>query len=160
MIGNSPPTRSPWPSVVIGLIATLGSPALAAGTHSAPVVGTPCLPISRDVAHYCGPATARLSVFPGVVFRSGSCTRKKVNDVQLLQIRIGSRSLDGSRTNDGLPLFSLGLSGSRDGSVVAYYKSKRWFGRAVSFKGDAHGGTFVTQGVAGSRGRAAGRFRC
>jgi hypothetical protein len=144
----------------LGLVATAATLALVAGNHSTALVGTPCLRIGGDVAHYCGPATARLSVFPGVVFRSGSCARKTVDGVQLLQVRIGSRSLDGSRTNDGLALFSLGTSGSRAGSVVAYSKSKRWFGRLVSFKGEAHGGTFRAQGVAGSRGRAAGTFRC
>ena len=144
----------------LGLVATVGTLVVAAGTPSGLVVGAPCIRIGGNVAQYCGPATARLSVFPGVVFRRGSCRRKKVKGVQLLQVRIGSRSLDGSRTNNGLTLFSLGMSGSRAGSVVAYYNSKRWFGRVVSFRRVRLGGTFVAQGVAGSRGRAIGRFRC
>ena len=144
----------------LGLLAALGTLALAATTHSGPVLGARCVRTSGNVLHYCGPATARLSIFPRVVFRSGSCARKLVNGVHLLQVRIGARSLDGSRTNDGLTLFSLGMSDSRAGSVVTYHKSKRWFGRTVSFRGDASGGTFVAQGIAGNRGHATGRFRC
>ena len=142
--------------VLTAAVATL---AVAGGTSSA-AVGTPCFQIDGKVAHYCGPARASLSVFPGVAFRSGSCARKIVNGVHLLQIRIGAKSLDGSRTNDGLTLFSLGMSDSRAGSLVTYYRSKRWFGRVVSFKGEGRGGTFVTQGVSGSRGHATGSFRC
>ncbi|MBA3736933.1 MAG: hypothetical protein H0W90_17365 [Actinobacteria bacterium] len=147
-------------SVVLGVAATAATLAVASGTHSVLAGGTPCIRMTGNVAHYCGPASARLSVFSGVVFRHGSCTRKKVDGVQLLQVRIGSRSLDGSRTNAGLTLFSLGMSGSRSGGVVAYYRSKRWLGRGVSFKGGLHGGTFVAQGVARSGGRATGSFRC
>jgi hypothetical protein len=151
-------------AVAVAVAAIVGSLAFVRGTHSALVGASPCVRIGGSVARYCGPATARLSVFPGFVFRNGSCVRKKLDGVRLLQLRIGARSLDGSRTNDGLPLFSLGMTGSpsrpRAGSVVAYYRGKRWFGRGVSFKGDALGGTFVAQGVAGNRGPATGSFRC
>ena len=125
---------------------------------------TACVHISRNVAHYCGPATARLSVFPDAFFRRGSCTRKRIAGVRLLQVRIGARSLDGSSTNGGLPYFSLGLAGAgsrpKSGNVVAYYRSRRWVGRVGSFKSDEDGGTFVAQGIAGSRGGARARFRC
>jgi hypothetical protein len=147
-------------SVVLGIVSAGATLAVIFGTNSALAGPNPCIRISGNVAHYCGPAAARLSIFPGVVFRGGSCTRKTVDGVQLLQIRIGARSLNGSPTNDGLALFSLGMSGSRAGSIVAYHESRRWFGRKVSFRGDGNGGTFVAQGVAGSRGRATGRFRC
>lgn len=114
--------------------------------------------------HYCGRATARLSVFPRVVFKSGSCTRKQVDHVRLLQVRIGARSMDGSQTNAGLPYFSLGIAGSRSkrasGNVIAYYRSRRWVGRVVSFKGDEGGGALVARGIARSRGRATASFRC
>ena len=145
--------------VRLGLLAALATLAVAGGTSSA-VVDAPCLQTGGKVAHYCGPASASLSVFPGVAFRSGSCARKVVNGVHLLQVRIGAKALDGSRTNDGLRLFSLGMSDSRAGSLVTYYRSKRWFGRVVSFRSEARGETFVTQGVSGSRGYATGSFRC
>ena len=111
-----------------------------------------------------GPATARLSVFPDAFFRRGSCTRKRIAGVRLLQVRIGARSLDGSSTNGGLPYFSLGLAGAgsrpKSGNVVAYYRSRRWVGRVGSFKSDEDRGTFVAQGIGGSRGDAHARFRC
>lgn len=125
---------------------------------------TACVHISTNVARYCGPATARLSVFPRAFFRDGACTRKRLGGVRLLQVRIGAKSLDGSRTNGGLPYFSLGIVGSQSqpkrGNVIAYYRSRRWVGRVGSFNGDEDGGTFVAQGIAGSRGRATARFRC
>ena len=37
----------------------------------------PCMRASGDVARYCGPATARLSAFPGVLFRNGSCAQRR-----------------------------------------------------------------------------------
>jgi hypothetical protein len=46
------------------------------------------------------------------------------------------------------------------GGVIAYYKSKRWGGRGVSFKGTATSGTFVVKGINGSRGTARGSFHC
>jgi hypothetical protein len=140
-------------------IALLSLPA------SAPVrAGTTCVHVDRNVAHYCGPATARLSIFAAARFRHGSCTRRRVGSVRLLQVRIGARSLTGSSTNAGLPYFSLGLvaarSGQKSGNVIAFFRARRWVGRVGSFKGDQNGGTFVAQGIAGSRGRTRGRFRC
>jgi hypothetical protein len=145
-------------AAAIGMLPTRSSSLAAAGATNA------CVHISRNVAHYCGSATARLSVFPAAVFRHGSCTRKRVGGFRLLQVRIGVRSLDGSRTNGGLPYFSLGIAGSHSrpgsGNVIAYYGSRLWVGRVGSFKGDNGGGTLVAQGIAGSQGRAIARFRC
>lgn len=90
--------------------------------------------------------------------------RKQVGRVELLQVRIGARSLDGSWTNEGLPLFSLGVAHPPaqplGGSVIAYYRGTRWSGRAAALTRDAQGGTFVAEGVGRSHGRASGRFHC
>jgi hypothetical protein len=151
-------------AVAVGIAAMMGTLPYPASSHSAVGSATPCVRISRNVAHYCGPASARLSVFRSALFRGGFCARKRVDGIGLLQVRIGARSLDGSRTNDGLPYFSLGITGSpsgaKSGNVIAYYRSRRWIGRIVSFRGNAHGGTFAAQGVGGSRGRATASFRC
>jgi hypothetical protein len=123
-----------------------------------------CKPrIVSAVVRYCGPATGRLSVFPGVTFRNGTCKRQVVNGVPLLSLGIGARSRNAT-TNNGLPYFGLTISGppSRPtgGGVIAYWKSKRWGGRGVSFSGSASGGTFVVRGINGSRGMARGSFHC
>jgi hypothetical protein len=77
---------------------------------------------------------------------------------------VGAKALDGSPGNEGLPYFSLGSAGSpsqsRSGNVIAFLRSRRWLGRLVSLKTGAGGGTFVAQGLAGSHGRARGRFGC
>ena len=97
-------------------------------------------------------------------FRQGSCVRKRAGGTRLLQVRIGARSLDGSRTNDGLASFSLGITGSRSqrvsGNVLAYYRSRRWIGRISSFNGGEDGGTFITLSIAASARHATGRFSC
>jgi len=46
------------------------------------------------------------------------------------------------------------------GNVITYRRSRRWVGRVGSFKGEDTGGTFVAQGIAGSRGYATASFRC
>ena len=151
-------------AVAVGITATIGTLPCPASPDSAVESATSCVRISRNVARYCGPASARLSAFRTALFRGGFCARKRVDGIRLLQVRIGARSLDGSRTNDGLPYFSLGITGSpsgpKSGNVIAYYRSQRWFGRVVSLKGAGDGGTFAAQGVGGSRGRATASFRC
>ena len=151
-------------AVAVVIAAAVGMLPPRLTSHAGVRTTTACVRISRDVAHYCGPATARLSVFPAAFFRHGSCTWKRVDGVRLLQVRIGARSLDGSSTNGGLPYFSLGIADSpsrpKSGNVIAYYRSRRWVGRVGSFKGDEKGGTFVARGIAGSRGRATTNFRC
>jgi hypothetical protein len=123
-----------------------------------------CVRADAHVAHYCGRASARLSVFPGALFEGGFCARKRVTGVALLQVRIGAMLLDGSSTNGGLTYFSLGIADSRSkptsGNVIAFFRSRRWFGRVVSMQGGAVGGTFVAQGIMGGHGSAHGRFRC
>ena len=119
--------------------------------------------IVQKVVRYCGPATARLTIFPGVTFKNGTCKRQTLNSGPLLSLGLGARSQNVA-TNSGLTYLGLTVSGPLSkptgGGVIAYYKSKRWGGRGVSFKATSSGGTFVVQGINGSRGRASGSFRC
>jgi hypothetical protein len=157
-------TRLAGAAVALGIAAPMATLAPPSGSHSAAEAPTRCVRISAKVARYCGPASARLSAFPDARFKGGFCARKMVAGVALLQVRIGARSLDGSSTNDSLPYFSLGAADSRSrptsGNVVAFYRSRRWVGRVLAMRSEAGGGRFVAQGLAGSRSRASGRFRC
>lgn len=128
------------------------------------VIGSACVHAYGDITRYCGPATARLSVFRGVVFSGGSCGTRSSGGVRLLTIRIGARSRVPSTTNDGLTLFTLQLSGPpthpTSGLVVVYVRSRHWQGRTVSFRRGAHATTFLAQAVFPSKGRATGSYRC
>jgi hypothetical protein len=167
-LGFEHPSSDPRPrmglaraAVRVGIATTI---ATVAPSHSVVGGATPCVRTSANVARYCGSASARLSVFPDALFRGGFCARTMIAGSALLQVRIGAKALDGSWANDGLSYFSLGFADSRSqqrsGNVIAFFRSKRWLGRVVSSKRKRDGGTFVAQGVAGSRGRASGRFRC
>ena len=119
--------------------------------------------IVQGVVHYCGPATARLSIFPGVTFKNGTCKRQTLNSGPLLSLGVGARSRNAA-TNSGLTYLGLTVSGPLSkptgGGVIAYYKSKRWGGKGVSFRASASGGTFVVKGINGSSGTASGSFHC
>jgi hypothetical protein len=141
------------------LIAVTAQPEpLARATNS------PCMHVHAGITRYCGPATARLSVFPGILFSGGSCMNRISGGVHLLTIRIGAKSLVPGLTNDGLILFTLQLTGPlahpTSGLVLAYSRWKYWQGRSVSFRGDARVGTFLAEAVFPSRGQASGSFRC
>ena len=147
--------------VAVALLA--GALSLAAAGPAA-VTRMLCKPsIANRVVRYCGPATARLSVFPGVTFKNGTCRHQTLSGVPLLSLGLGSRSQN-ARTNNGLTYLGLTVSGPASrptgGGVIAYYKSKRWGGRGVSFTGSATHGTFVIKGINGSRGTAKGSFSC
>jgi len=123
-----------------------------------------CKPtIVQGVVKYCGPATARLSVFRGVTFKNGTCKRQTLSSGPLLSLGLGARSQNAA-TNSGLAYLGLTVSGPLSkptgGGVIAYYKSKRWGGRGVSFRATASGGTFVVKGINGSNGTASGSFHC
>jgi hypothetical protein len=119
--------------------------------------------IVQKVVRYCGPATARLGIFPGVTFKNGTCRRQTLSSGPLLSLGLGARSQNVA-TNSGLTYFGLTVSGPLSkptgGGVIVYYKSKRWGGRGVSFRATARGGTFVVKGINGSKGTASGSFRC
>jgi hypothetical protein len=112
---------------------------------------------------FCGPASARLSVFPGAVFKNGSCITRRVNGVPHFTLSLGARTPN-ARTNNGRPYFGLTVTGpvSRPtgGGVIAYWKGRRWGGPGVSFGGSARVGTFTATGINGSRGQATGSYRC
>jgi hypothetical protein len=119
--------------------------------------------IVKGVVHYCGPASARLAIFPGVTFKNGTCTRQTLKSGPLLSMGVGARSQNAA-TNSGLTYLGLTVSGPLSkptgGGVIAYYKSKRWGGKGVSFRASASGGTFVVKGINGSTGTASGSFHC
>ena len=119
--------------------------------------------IVQGVVHYCGPATARLSIFRGVTFKNGTCKRQTLKSGPLLSLGVGARSRNAA-TNSGLTYLGLTVSGPLSkptgGGVIAYYKSKRWGGKGVSFRASASGGTFVVKGINGSSGTASGSFHC
>lgn len=141
------------------LIVADARPRPPAGTDS-----SPCLHVRAGITRYCGPATARLSTFPGMVVSGGFCTKRSSGGVQLLTIRIGAKSPVPGLTNGGLTLFTLQLTGPpthpTSGLVLAFSRSKYWQGRTVSFRGDARAGTFLAKAVFPSRGQASGSFRC
>lgn len=153
----------------IGLVAAALAIALVAGVSVAAAKPDTlrallCKPtIVQGVVKYCGPATARLSIFPGVTFKNGTCKRQTLNSGPLLSLGLGARSQNVA-TNSGLAYYGLTISGPLSkptgGGVIVYYKSKRWGGRGVSFKANGSGGTFVVKGINGSRGTASGSFHC
>jgi hypothetical protein len=150
---------------LLGIMAlALGAAVSVATAGRAGVTRALCkASISNGIVRYCGPANAKLSVFSGVTFKNGTCKRQTVNGVPLLSLGLGARSQN-ARTNSGLTYLGLTISGSPSrptgGGVIAYYKSKRWGGRGVSFSGNATSGTFVIKGINGSRGTARGSFHC
>lgn len=159
-----PNSHKRFATLAAASVLLIGAAASVATAGPAAVARLLCKPtIAQTVVHYCGPATAQLSVFSGYTFRKGSCKRLTVNGASLLSLGIGSRTQN-AKTNSGLPYFGLTISGppSRPtgGGVIAYYKSKRWGGRGVSFRGTATSGTFVVKGINGSRGTASGKFHC
>jgi hypothetical protein len=123
-----------------------------------------CTPkFAGGVLHLCGPASARVSVFRGVIFRNGTCKRQVVAGEPTLTLELG-QLVPGSKTNGGRAYLKLIVSGPlarpTGGLVLAYYKSKRWSGTGKSFKGTARRGSFVAVGTPPSRGTATGSFRC
>src|SRR5437588_6348924 len=126
--GGSVRSSRSWPKVAAVLL--LGTSVSVAGTSRAASVSLLCKPtIVKSIVRYCGPATARLSVFSGVTFKNGTCKRQTVNGAPLLVLGLGARSQTAT-TNSGLTYFGLTISGplSRPtgGGAVAYYKGKRW----------------------------------
>jgi hypothetical protein len=123
-----------------------------------------CKPVvSPTRVLYCGPATATLSVFPGVVFRHGTCQVKTTGGRPALYLVLGVGTTN-RLTNNGMPFFVLNVTGPLQhplaGGVSAFSAGKRWAGIGVSFNGNAGGGTFVVRGIHGSSGVARGGFRC
>jgi hypothetical protein len=163
-------------SIAIGasttVAALLAVAVSGAGARSllAPAACNPSGTTVNNTIRYCGPATATLSVFPGVTFRNGTCRKTTANGQPALFLKLGVRSLKNpllkGGTNGGFAYFDLSVIGPLSqpvgGGVIAFSKGKHWYGRGVSFSGTASHGTFVALGLParGSHGRATGSFRC
>jgi hypothetical protein len=134
----------------------------AGGAGAAQAICTPNGTLQGTVVHFCGPATARLSVFPGVTFKGGTCSTKRDGSVTF-KLAIGTRTQD-ARRNKGLPYFGMTLTGPLSnptgGGVIAYSHGKRWGGAGTSFQGNAKAGSFRLRGINGSSGTASGSFKC
>jgi hypothetical protein len=145
-------------AAVLALV-TGSAGAKGAGVHSAACKSRI---VNRSV-HFCGPATAHLSVFRGVTFRNGTCRHQQLKSGPLLSLGLGVRTTNVA-TNGGRAYFGLTISGNLShptgGGVIAYANGKRWGGRGVSFKGTANAGTFVVRGLGGSKGTATGSYHC
>jgi len=158
------------------LVSSLGAAILVASAFSEPGdrrAGQyrPCYDpnqratIVAGVIRYCGPATARLSVFAGVRFGNGLCFYLGENFVASVIIELGSRGVN-RKTNNGFRYIRIHLSarpGLNEANVLAYSKGRRWRGKVVSryyARPNPSAGTFVAHGRQGSRGRATGSFSC
>ena len=119
--------------------------------------------VVNQTIHYCGPARATLSAFPGVTFRNGTCRHQILQSGPLLSLGLGVRTQNAA-TNGGKAYFGLTISGKLSrptgGGVIAYANGKRWGGKGVSFHSTASGGTFVVRGIRGSTGTKTGTFHC
>jgi hypothetical protein len=142
-----------------------------AATSHAFAASTACRPQVTAVAiRYCGRATARLSLFPGVVFRNGTCSLHSGGLSPTLSLKLGTRSLknpfQAGGNNSGLAYFDLSVVGPLNnptgGGVIVFFKGKHFYGSGVSFEGNTRTGRFVVQGIRarGSQGRATGSYRC
>jgi hypothetical protein len=153
-------------AAAVAVVVAIGASGAGAESRACKPSGT----IVNGAIRFCGPATAKLSIFAGVTFRNGTCVRKTANGLPNLSLKLGARSLQNplqkGGTNGGLAYFDLSVVGSLShpvgGGVIAFYKGKHWYGRGVSFRGSAQSGTFVAQGIPerGSHGRATGSFHC
>lgn len=157
-------TSEKWLGLVSVVAVAAVALAASAGARVAQPQATSCKPgLHGRVVYFCGPATARLSRFLGVEFKSGSCRTKNVNGTPQFTVQLGVRTQN-ARTNDGRPYFGLTVSGRLSnptgGGVIAYWKGKRWGGFGERFKGNANAGSFVAHGINGSPGRATGSFQC
>jgi hypothetical protein len=115
------------------------------------------------VVHYCGPAVAHVSRFPRVRFRGGSCTWSVRAGFRLLDVYIGSVTVN-VKTNSGRAFFSLRVYGSpprpRGADVEIFARGKRWSGTTRSLRITETSGRFVAQPLNGSKGWASGTYTC
>lgn len=145
-------------AIVVCLIAVSAgsvSPASSAIDKTCKPFGT----LVGTTVHFCGPAKATLSAFPGVTFTHGTCSTKHSGSV-VFTLKMGSRTQDAK--NSGLPFFAITITGSiahpTGGVVTAYSKGKLWLGVGTSFKGTAMSGSFSARATNGSN--AKGTFHC
>jgi hypothetical protein len=119
--------------------------------------------VLSGVVHYCGPAVAHLSRFPRIRFRGGSCTWSVRAGFRLLDVYIGSVTVN-LKTNSGRAFFSLRVYGSpphpRGADVEVYARGKRWSGTTRSMRITETSGRFVAKGLNGSKGWTSGTYTC
>jgi hypothetical protein len=114
--------------------------------------GPQCTPGGQGwVTIYCGPATARMSIFAGFTFRGGSCTHTVEAGMSVLRVLIGQVDGSNERTNGGKPFFRLyvNLNGPRSSPSSAFLDvfkdSKRYHAENIlgtRVRVDENGGTF------------------
>jgi hypothetical protein len=151
-------------AAMLGTAALISVAAIlpAGEARATEAICTPNGTLQGTVVHFCGPATARLSVFPGVTFKGGTCSTRRDGSVTF-KLAIGTRTQD-ARHNKGLPYFGMTVTGPLSnptgGGVIAYSNGKRWGGAGTSFQGNAKAGSFRLRGINGSSGTASGSFKC
>jgi hypothetical protein len=150
------------PRLVVVACAVTAALLTASGTGAANDACKPSGTLVGTTIHYCGPATARLSIFPGVTFKGGTCSTTPDGTVTF-KLHIGTRTQD-ERHNSGRPYFAITVTGplSRPtgGGVIAYWQGKRWGGAGTAFNGGHAGGSFTARGIKDSRGNATGSYKC
>lgn len=153
-------------ALVVLAAATLTAAVSSTGAQAASRACKPYGTLSSDdkTVHFCGPATAHLSVFPGVTFKGGTCTTKPDGNV-IFELKIGTVTQDARHHNRGLPYFAIQITGSLShptgGEVIASWKGRLWVGAGTSFTGNANAGSFTARGAtASSHGSATGGFHC
>ena len=151
--------------------AVLAAATVAACALVAPSLGAPqrsvragCAPtFVAGAMRFCGPASARVSIFPGVTFRGGTCKQEVVAGEPTLTLELG-QLVPGSKTNGGRQYLKMGISGPltqpTGGYLIAFYRGRRWSGVGESLKATRRAGSFVARATPPSHGTAKGSFRC
>lgn len=150
--------------IVVATAAVASIITFGATATKAPAAVSFCTPKSGTGAtRMCGPATVKLSLYPGLVFRNGSClitTRGGLN----LTIELGALSYVKPASNGGLTYLQLMVSGPLSsptgGHLIVWVKGKRWSGLGTTFNGNARRGTFAVRALPPSRGVATGSYSC
>jgi hypothetical protein len=142
-------------TIAAATVSIAAATSAVASTAACNPVGT----LTGTTVHFCGPARATLSAFPGVTFKGGTCTTKPNGNV-VFTLKIGTRTSDATR-NSGLRFFALSVTGSlthpTGGVVVAYSAGKEWIGAGTSLRGSRTSGSFT---AAGAKGKVSGTYHC
>jgi len=113
--------------------------------------------------HMCGPATATISHWPGLIFRNGTCPAIETGDDAEFTLELGAIA-PGHADNNKLDYLKIQIFGPfsspSSGVVIAYHDGKRWSGYGQSLSRTHTGWTFVASRYASGRGRFTGAFQC
>ncbi|MDQ2984769.1 MAG: hypothetical protein M3R70_12750 [Actinomycetota bacterium] len=148
-----------WKAAAAGVMAIAVCASVAAAGSNRHARGA-CTPrLENGIVYNCGPAKAKLSKFPRVTFKKGTCVVRPT----LFFLSMGTYTKN-KRTNNGKQSFVLSVAGRlrnpQGGSVQAFSRGRKWIGRITEFSGTRSSGTFGAQGINGSRGTAHGSYRC